>query len=344
MENLTVRVLIQNVSNDLDFGRFKIGTIDIVFAVLYFLIDIIGVTGNALVILVVKRNRSMHTTTNFLLVNLAFADIFTLLTCPRNGYWLAVTASHPVGLAGDYICKFFTGNALVGITASVSSLTLTVLAVERYRALLKPMERKYSVSMENVKFVMTAIWGISILVNIPDFLKNKYSEHYGKCVCPFSLELVQPEFTHVLCTVLFLGVAPSLILSFCYIQIVSGLFLTKKICSEVTGNLNEIEAKKRLARLLISVTFAFYVCYISYGVYFSYLLFQDREKIIQKYNLHYIILKTVEFTLVCSSCINPILYGFQSSNYREGFKKLCFCHARRQGHVDNQFQMSTVVP
>ncbi|EDO46345.1 predicted protein, partial [Nematostella vectensis] len=292
----------------------------IVFAVLYFAIDIIGVTGNALVIFVVKRNRSMHTTTNFLLVNLAFADIFTLLTCPRNGYWLAVMVNQPVGVAGDYICKFFTGNALVGITASVSSLTLTVLAVERYRALLKPMERKYSVSMENVKFVMAATWGISILVNIPDFLKNKYSDYYGKCICPFSLELVQPEFTHVLCTVLFLGVAPFLILSFCYIQIVSGLFLTKKICSEVTGNSSEIEAKKRLARLLISVTLAFYVCYISYGTYFLYLLFQDRVIIIQKYDIHYIVLKTVEFTLVCSSCINPILYGFQSSNYREGFK------------------------
>jgi hypothetical protein len=320
------RLLIEKMEGNFTsrYEKFSIRKVDIVFASLYFVVQIVGLTGNALVITVVRRTRSMHTTTNFLLVNLAVADILTLFTCPRNGYVLIITLYHPGGLAGDFLCKFLTGNALVGITMSVSSMTLTVLAVERYRALLRPMNRRLVVSRENVLVVIAATWIVSLLSNIPDFIENRYSEHLLKCVCPFSLELVKDSTVHVICTVVFLGLFPFLILSYCYAQILRGLFFTKKICSE-TSNAKDLESKKKLARLLIIVTTAFYICYIPYGGYFIYLLLQDQEYLNGHYRIHSIILKIVELLLVCSCCLNPILYGFQSSNYRKGFKNVVCC-------------------
>ena len=43
---------------------------------------VIGFIGNVLVIRIVHKTREMHTTTNYLLVNLAFSDIVTILMEP----------------------------------------------------------------------------------------------------------------------------------------------------------------------------------------------------------------------------------------------------------------------
>lgn len=266
----------------------------------------------------------MYTTTNLLLVNLATADILTLVTCPRNGYVLAITLDHPTGVWGDILCKFLTGNAIVGISMTVSSATLTVLALERYRALLRPLYRRFVVTLENVRYVIAVIWAMSLVVNIPDFIKNKYSEQFLKCVCPFGLELVKQSTVHVACTVVFIGMVPFVILAYCYVQILRGMFFTKEICSQTT-NQHDLESKKRLARLLLSVTAAFYVCYIPYGTFFVYLLIQERNVIIMNYETHNLLLKVCEFLLVCSCTLNPILYAFQSSNYRNGFRNACCC-------------------
>ncbi|XP_028513120.1 nociceptin receptor-like [Exaiptasia diaphana] len=316
-------------SSGLQFQKYSIQSVDIVFAGLYLLVQVFGLTGNALVITVVRKSRSMYTTTNVLLVNLAVADILTLVTCPRNGYLLAITLDHPKGLGGDILCKFLTGNAIVGISMTVSSVTLTVLALERYRALLRPLNRHLVVSLENVQYVISGIWIMSLIVNIPDFIENKYSDRFVKCVCPFSLEVVKDSTVHVACTVFFIGIVPFLVLAFCYTQILRGIFFTKEICSQ-TMNFQDLENKKRLARLLLSVTIAFYICYIPYGAYFVYLLIQQRKIIIQYYDTHYLLLKLFEFLLVCSCTLNPILYAFQSSNYRNGFKEACSCCCTRK--------------
>ena len=56
-----------------------ITTHDVVFATLYSSIVFFGVTANGIIITIVRKTRTMHTTTNYLLMNLAIADFLTLL-------------------------------------------------------------------------------------------------------------------------------------------------------------------------------------------------------------------------------------------------------------------------
>lgn len=304
-----------------DFNKYAVGTVDIVFAVLYSLVVAVGLIGNCLVITVVRKTRSMHTTTNFLLVNLAVSDVITLLWCPRT-YSFAFYSTHPTGTLGDYICKVFTGNAIIGVAIASSVLTLAILATERYHALMKPMQTQLRLSHERVKYVVCVIWVASILISLPDFIQNKYSEHYGRCVCPFSLEIASELRVHVVCTVIFLGFVPFLILAYCYFQIIRGLFFKNTVCSRAPSGVGDRQTKKRLAKLLISVTVAFYVCYMPYGGFILYIALQDRNKLISDQETLSVLLRVFELLVTSSSCLNPILYAFRSSNYCEGFKKI----------------------
>ena len=304
-----------------DFKKYSVEIVDIIFAVLYGFVMFIGLIGNCLVMAVVYRTRSMHTTTNFLLVNMAVSDVITLLWCPRT-YSFAFYPIHPTGILGDYICKIFTGNAIISVAIASSVLTLTILATERYHALMKPMQSELRLTRERVKYVLTFIWVAAILTSLPDFSQNKYSERYGRCVCPFSLQIAYSLRVHVVCTVIFLGCVPFIILAYCYSQIIRGLFFKNTICSSAPSGSSDHQTKKRLAKLLIGVTAAFYICYLPYGVFITYIALQDREKLVANEETLAMLLRVFEFLVTSSSCLNPVLYAFRSSNYWEGFKKI----------------------
>ena len=72
----------------------KLSTEDFVLLPGYAVIVVIGIIGNFLILAVVKRERYMHTTTNFLLANLALADLLTLLWC-IPGILLKDLITHP---------------------------------------------------------------------------------------------------------------------------------------------------------------------------------------------------------------------------------------------------------
>lgn len=320
-----------------DFAKYSVETVDVVFAVLYSFVVFVGLIGNCLVIIVVYRTRSMHTTTNFLLVNLAVSDVITLLWCPRT-YSFAFYPIHPTGRLGDYICKIFTGNAIISVAIASSVLTLTILATERYHALMKPMQSELRLTHECVKYVIAFVWIVAILTNLPDFSQNKYSEQYGRCVCPFTLQIASSLKEHVICTVILLGCLPFMILAYCYFQIIRGLFFKNTVCSRAPTGSSDHQTKKRLAKLLISVTAAFYVCYLPYGTFILYIALQDRSKLVADQETLSVLLRLFEFLVTSGSCLNPILYAFRSSNYWEGFKKM---FAKRNA-VQSTRKLSTV--
>lgn len=308
--------------NLVDLRPFSIQTLDVAFGLLYAFIVCVGLIGNCFVVAVVKRTPSMHSTTNYLLVNLAVADIITLLWNPRT-YSFVFYPSHPRGAFGDYLCKLFTGNAIIGVAIGASVLTLSTIAVERYHALVKPLTAgKLKIQFENVRYVIAGIWTSALLINLPDFVENRYDAKYGRCICPYSLESITDFRAHVLCTVFFLGGLPFLVLGFCYFQITKGIFFEKTIIGQAPGQ-EDTNSKRKLAKLLLSVTMAFYTCYLPYGISISFLTLSKRKTLVENQDSYNILLKTVEFLVTCSSFLNPVLYAFQSSNYREGFLKIC---------------------
>ena len=98
-----------------------------------------------MVIRIVHKTRQMHTPTNYLLANMAVSDVITILLFLCNNFTedQLGRVSHKFA---TFACKAFS---IVEICIMVSSITLTVLALERYHALLKPFRTELQLSKDN---------------------------------------------------------------------------------------------------------------------------------------------------------------------------------------------------
>ena len=300
-------------------------TQDIVLAVLYSIIIVPGVVGNGIIITIVRKTSSMHTTTNYLLTNLAVADFLTLLLCPGL-YDFALTKVRLQGFTGDLICKLFAGNAIVPITINVAVLTVCTIAIERYLALVKPFRSNLRINKENVKYCIALLWFLGLLSCIPDIQANTFDITSSKYPCkrPWSLDEYFLHKPFIIFTCAGFGIISSLVLFICYFEIIRGLYFTRTICSaESTITEAERRAKKQLARLVIWLAVIFAACSLPFASYFLYLVSTDIKTVQKNYETLFVLHRVSRFLLFANSFFNPLLYALQSSNYRDGFKMIC---------------------
>lgn len=293
---------------------------DVIFAAVSIPFILIGMVGNLLVIYIVCSTRSMHSTTNFLLVNLAISDFLTLLLWPFH--WQIWWRQRPLtGEIGNFLCKTFTGLSILDILYVISSFTLTALAIERYHAIMKPFRTGLRLSVENIKLVIGVIWLSSILACLPDFVLRELDSNLLQCVGPWTIHMNFESRFYVICNLVVTVYLPFLILVFCYSSLVKGLCFTNTVCSELTQQNQGEDEKKHLLITFVSVTAGFFVCFIPLGSHFMYLACKERNT---EYDSNEVAFHILWFLLMATSATNPILYAFRSTNFRNGFRSVIF--------------------
>ena len=273
--------------------------------------------GNSLVITVVRKTRSMRTTTNFLLVNLAAADIVTLLFNP-----VLQALVWPKSFNSDFMCKFFTGNGFIGVPFLVSVFTLVVIAVERYHALLKPMATGLRLSKENVHYAIAVTWIFSIALNIPIVIDYRSGEEEAGKICKGVWRMdMSGKMAKYILFYSTLALSSNFLVIYCYLQIFRGIYITNMVCPEQSMSAEDRKAKKELARVLVSVSGLFFVTQTPLNVFLLYVAAKGGVRL----ETIYFPLHIVAFLAFLNSCINPIVYAFRSENYKTAFKKILRC-------------------
>ena len=298
---------------------------DIVFATLYSFIVFFGVLGNGIIITIVRKTPSMHTTTNYLLMNLAVADLMSLLFCP-GFYDFALNNVKLSQAFGDFVCKVFAGNAVLSITVLESIFMLVVIAIERYFSLVKPFHTNARLRKEKICCVIAATWTIASLVCLPGLLSNNYDKEATKYPCnrPWTLNKIEGfKKAYIIVFCLLFMITPTVVISFCYLRICYGIYFIGDICHESPANVEEEQSKKRLIKLLVSLAVAFVICCMPFAVFFLYVSSISKSTLSRDYNTLHRVHRAVRFLLILNSFINPFLYAAQSSNYREGLKGIC---------------------
>lgn len=103
--NFSMSIIDASVNYTREQNYFKtLNSIDYIKIVAYIIIIVGGLLGNVSVILTVALNRSMRTTINYYVANLAVADALICLIC--MGAHLLITLTRPVYALGEFMCKF----------------------------------------------------------------------------------------------------------------------------------------------------------------------------------------------------------------------------------------------
>ncbi|NWT13549.1 DRD2 protein, partial [Vireo altiloquus] len=161
------------------------------YAVLLTLLIFVIVFGNVLVCIAVSRERALQTTTNYLIVSLAVADLLVATLVMPWVVYLEVVGEWRFSRIH---CDIFVTLDVMMCTASI--LNLCAISIDRYTAVAMPMlyNTRYS-SKRRVTVMIAVVWVLSFAISCPllfglnNTAGNKCgvrSEVYLKCFLPLS--------------------------------------------------------------------------------------------------------------------------------------------------------------
>ena len=98
--------------------------IHVLFSLLYGIIFFLGVGGNILVIYVILHSKSMHSPTNYLLLNLALSDFLVILICLPTAF--VDIFSKDAWYLGAFMCKYYFSTDIILLENWIVAFFLTV--------------------------------------------------------------------------------------------------------------------------------------------------------------------------------------------------------------------------
>ncbi|XP_013413429.1 G-protein coupled receptor 54 [Lingula anatina] len=370
-KNNNLSVEIENVTkNGTDNGTslsdyaFSFPTELIPVVVIYGLTFILGVIGNVLVIFSIAWYKRMRNITNLFLLSLAGADLLLVILCVPIK--LAVNFSFTWEF-GEAVCKLVHYMQNVSMICSV--LTLTAMSLERYYAILHPIEARHVCTKRHAKLVCIAVWVASFVMATPILIGQTHLQ-VGKppvvgywCLKDWSAQHWDILYEVYMLLVIFC--IPVGVMVFAYCNIISEVWVvTGRRASMRSGEANgislpckkesipmtdmkknkrqknsavghrqpnaeDVSTRKQVIKILVAVIVLYIICWGP--VLFNNLL--TAVGVLRRLNYGYLKPMRQAFYIMSyfNSCVNPIVYGFMSKNFRKSFKQtLCMCWCDRQ--------------
>jgi len=134
-------------------------------------IIVTAVLGNALVITSVVRHRKLRVITNYYVVSLAMADMLVALCAMTfnasieltNGFWLF----------GYFMCDVYNSFDVYFSTASI--LHLCCISVDRYYAIVRPLQYPIIMTNRTVTFMLANVWVLPALISFTPIFFGWYT-------------------------------------------------------------------------------------------------------------------------------------------------------------------------
>lgn len=283
--------------------------------ILFTAIFVVGFFGNSIVIYGVLQQGSSKTTSSCFIANLALSDLAVLVLSLPVGL-LQELASWPFG---ELACKIFF--PLGDVFLAVSIMTLTAIALDRYRAIVTPFKDRFSKTQ--AKACIAVIWVCSYLVvGIPTSFILKLVNTNGVKVCyPFWNNDLQRQIHKIL--IASIATLPLFLIGYCYFRVVMALWKVRMIYRDTSKNsvtTIRLEQKRKLVKMLIVIVIAFSVCLLPYIIFALALEFAG----IKRSPSVSVGLVAVLSLLYANSAINPLILCTMSKDYRKGLRP-CGC-------------------
>ncbi|XP_026483816.2 pyrokinin-1 receptor-like isoform X1 [Vanessa tameamea] len=309
--------------------------------IIYIIIFIAGVLGNISTCVVIGRNRSMHTATNFYLFSLAISDLLLLLCgLPLEVYRLWKPLSYPLG---EVVCITF--GLISETSANATVLTITAFTVERYIAICRPfISHTMSKSSRAVRYIIL-ICICALCAAVPQAMQFgvvTYSEK-GQNISACTVKGHGVHQVFVTSSFVFFVVPMSLITvlyALIGVKLRSShiLHIVKKPSDESkrfngAPRFRNGASQRKVIRMLVAVALSFFLCWAPFHVQRLIAIYgKNLEHPTDTFYKVYIVLTYLSGVLYfLSTAINPFLYNIMSNKFRNAFKVTLSKWCRRGG-------------
>nr|CAI5849682.1 unnamed protein product [Callosobruchus analis] len=137
-----------------------------------------AVLGNALVIISVHRHRKLRVITNYYVVSLAMADMLVALCAMTFNASVELTGGK--WLFGYFMCDVYNSLDVYFSTASI--LHLCCISVDRYYAIVRPLEYPITMTHKTVSFMLANVWLLPALISFTPIFLGWYTTDQHKVI------------------------------------------------------------------------------------------------------------------------------------------------------------------
>ncbi|XP_031626002.1 allatostatin-A receptor-like isoform X2 [Contarinia nasturtii] len=295
--------------------------VSMVVPVFFGIIGLIGLMGNALVIIVVTANQQMRSTTNILIINLAAADILFVIFCVPFTATDYVASEWPFG---HLWCKYV--QYMIVVTCHASVYTLVLMSFDRFLAVVHPVTSMSLRTERNATLAIVAAWVIIVTTGIPAALSHGVVNYpYGGRNYTACLFLSEEGYNLVAFQVSFFlssYVIPLFLISLLYVGMLLRLWKNAPGCNP---SAESRKGKRRVTRMVVVIVLVFAICWLPIQI----ILVLKSLKLYGNSHITVIIQIISHVLAYMNSCVNPVLYAFLSDNFRKAFRKMkCVCFAK----------------
>lgn len=304
------------------------------FIPLYAILVTVACLGNSVLILLIAFTEKLHNTTNFLIGNLAAADLVMCIFC------VPLTASYAFELHGwlfgEFMCHFVT--LMQAATVFVSVLSLTAIAVDRYVVVVYPIRRR--IGCKSCAYIVTALWMISIGISLPTSMHTHYLDlkdaGHDMIICEEIWKHQEKQRLLYSCTMLLLTyMLPLSAVTISYCAIAYHL-RRRNVPGAASHNQDKWAKKKQKTfRMLFISVMAFAICWLPLQVV-NLIRDVDEEFTILDKDYINIIQVSCHLIAMSSACYNPFIYASLHDKFRFHIRNYFHHHKKRASTMSSK--------
>lgn len=290
--------------------------------VFYPILMVISAVGNITVFaMLCRRRKKCRSRMDNMLLHLSIADLLvTFLMMPLEIAWNYTVDWR----GGDALCRIMSFYRIFGLY--LSSYVLVCISVDRYFAVLRPMQ----ISDRRGRWMLVGAWVAAIVCSLPQVVVFQALTHpefptYVQCITKGTLTSTKAAVAYAAFGTVAIYIVPLSVIIFSYASILVEIFrrsrdpidVLRDSKTQVAGsNLDEDKlrrsslgflgrAKIRTLKMTIIIVFVFFVCSTPYHVMMVWYWVDPSAAV----NVDPRLQKGLLLFCSANSCMNPIVYG-----------------------------------
>ena len=277
-------------------------------------LSFLGVFGNSIVCYIIGRTKKLHSPTNYLIANLAVADLLVCLSSTVKPIIDNLTKNSwpSTNISSIFFCLFLESGVALFVTSTASALALIIVSFERFIGIVYPLHYPILVTNSRLKIAILCQWIISVSAAMPFLFKIYYDDQAHRYQSMVSVPIVLLyAFTGY--------VLPITALVYLYTRMFLSLrrhdsVKVKRSIRRPQASLVCLQrARKNILINLFIITVLFILFTTPSIVQVVVILLETEDQL----KMSISVFRVTAITLLCNSVVNPFVYAFRYNKFQK---------------------------